>query len=82
MTFPNILDTSTEARRVVFEDYVIGSRSAVPMSYLIGRDGVIVDGWYGYSDEDTTPYEALKKAGIDTAGEGPSPSPAQGADAE
>ena len=61
---------STEALRVVFEDYQTGSRSAVPMSYVIGRDGVIIDGWYGFSEDDPRPYEALKKAGIDTKGEG------------
>lgn len=63
-TFPNILDCSAEARRVVFEDYTKGEQSAVPMSYMIGRDGVIVDGWYGFSDVDPRPFRAMKKAGI------------------
>lgn len=81
VTFPNILDVSTEAHRVVFEDYQTGDRTAVPMSYLIGRDGVIIDRWYGFSDSDPQPYEALKKAGIDVRGEGPKPPAAETPDA-
>ena len=49
---------------MVDEDYTKGEASAVPMSYMIGRDGVIVDGWYGYYEGDRTPFKALKKAGI------------------
>jgi peroxiredoxin len=36
--------------------------SAVPMTYVIGRDGKVVDAWYGY-EEDRAP-KALKKLGL------------------
>ena len=35
---------------------------AVPMTYIIGRDGKVVDAWYGY-DKDRT-QSALKKLGL------------------
>ncbi len=36
--------------------------SAVPMTYIIGRDGKVVDAWYGY-DKDRT-QKTLKKLGL------------------
>ena len=36
--------------------------SAVPMTYVIGRDGKIVDAWYGYEAART--QQALKKLGL------------------
>ncbi len=60
-TFPNILDASDEANRAVREYETLGM-SAVPMTYVIGRDGKIVDAWYGY--EASHAKEALKKLGL------------------
>jgi peroxiredoxin len=40
----------------------LGGMSAVPMTYLIGRDGKVVDSWYGYRKGQTE--EALKKLGL------------------
>ena len=45
ITFPNILDTSPAGEKVSYQDYGGG----VPMYYLIGADGIIVDAWYGAS---------------------------------
>ena len=36
--------------------------SAVPMTYLIGRDGKVVEAWYGYTEGQTE--SALKKLGL------------------
>jgi peroxiredoxin len=36
--------------------------SAVPMTYVIGRDGKVVDAWYGY--EEGRAQKALKKLGL------------------
>jgi peroxiredoxin len=60
-TFPNILDASDAANKAVSE-YETLCMSAVPMTYIIGRDGKVVDAWYGY-DKDRT-QKALKKLGL------------------
>jgi peroxiredoxin len=36
--------------------------SAFPMTYVIGRDGKVIEAWYGY-DEDQS-EKALKKLGL------------------
>jgi peroxiredoxin len=40
----------------------LGGMSAVPMTYLIGRDGKVVEAWYGYREGQAE--EALKKVGL------------------
>ena len=62
VTFPNILDASDAAHRAVAQYETLGGMSAVPMTYVIGRDGKVVDAWYGY-DKDR-PQQALKKLGL------------------
>jgi len=59
--FPNILDASDGANRAVSQYETLGM-SAVPMTYIIGRDGKVVDAWYGYSKKQTD--TALKKLGL------------------
>jgi peroxiredoxin len=61
VTFPNILDASDAAFRAVSQYETLGM-SAVPMTYVIGRDGKVVDAWYGYEAART--QEALKKLGL------------------
>ena len=61
VTFPNILDTSDTANRAVSQYETLGM-SAVPMTYVINREGKVVDAWYGY-DKDHT-QRALKKLGL------------------
>jgi hypothetical protein len=60
-TFRNILDPSNAANRAE-EQYETLGMSAVPMTYIIGRDGKVVDAWYGY-DKDRT-QQAIKKLGL------------------
>ncbi len=62
MTFPNILDSSAAANQAVAQYETLGGMSAVPMTYVIGRDGKIVDVWYGY-ERDRAP-KVLKKLGL------------------
>jgi peroxiredoxin len=61
VTFPNILDASDAGNRAVFQYETLGM-SAVPMTYVIGRDGKVVDAWYGYEPART--QTALKKLGL------------------
>ncbi len=63
-TFPNLLDSSKPAVKVAYHDYqgkygTVG----VPLSYLIGRDGKVVDAWYGGAEMHSKAVATLKKAG-------------------
>ena len=62
VTFPNILDASDAANRAVSQYETLGGMSAVPMTYVIGRDGKVVDAWYGY--EEDRARKVLKKLGL------------------
>jgi peroxiredoxin len=62
VTFPNILEASDAANRAVAQYETLGGMSAVPMTYLIGRDGKVVEAWYGYEAART--QQALKKLGL------------------
>jgi len=59
-TFPNILDSSDAAQKVCGQDYRC---FAVPVNYIIDREGRIVDAWYGNSAEHERALAALKKTG-------------------
>jgi peroxiredoxin len=48
LTFPTVLDTSSEAEEAVGRYETLEGMTAVPLSYLIGKDGKILDAWYGY----------------------------------
>ena len=52
-TFPNIVDSSKIANDVFFSDYQkLRGQSAVPLNYIIDKDGKIADSWYGYKKVD------------------------------
>ena len=59
-TFPNVLDTSFKAVKLMLVDY---RSSGVPLNYIIGRDGRVVEAWYGYEEGHEQAIAALKKAG-------------------
>jgi peroxiredoxin len=63
-TFPTILDSSQAATRVYVTVYNRGM--AVPLSYVIDRQGKVVDAWYGYDDKEghKRALAALEKAGL------------------
>jgi peroxiredoxin len=48
VTFPNILDSSEAANRAMMQYETLGGMSAVPMTYVIDREGKVVEAWYGY----------------------------------
>jgi peroxiredoxin len=62
VTFPNVLDSSAAANRAMMEYETLRGMSAVPMTYLIGRDGKVVEAWYGYQQGQAE--NALKKLGF------------------
>ena len=58
VTFPIALDTSEAAIRAMMQYETLGM-SAVPMTYVIDREGKVVEAWYGYDEGQTE--RALKK---------------------
>ena len=66
-TFPNIIDSSDAAHKVCFQEYQRYNMSAVPMSYIIDRDGKVVDAWYGGKESHPRAIKALQKAGGELA---------------
>ena len=62
VTFPIILDISPAAREAMSRYLALPELGADPMTYVIGRDGKIVDGWFGYDAERTK--AAVKKLGL------------------
>lgn len=59
VTFPNVLDTSPAAWDAMARFETLGGMSAVPLTYLIDREGKVIDAWYGYEPDRTA--KALKK---------------------
>jgi peroxiredoxin len=47
VTFPNIVDTSEHAWKAMEKFETLGGTSAVPMTYIIDREGKVMDAWYG-----------------------------------
>ena len=62
VTFPNILDVSPAANRAMTQYETLAGMSAVPMTYLIDREGKVVEAWYGY--QKGRAERALKKLGF------------------
>ncbi|QEH35875.1 Thiol-disulfide oxidoreductase ResA [Aquisphaera giovannonii] len=67
VTFPNVLDTSPTAEQTWSRAYGVG---AIPVNYLIDRDGVVVDAWIGYVKDAARADSALKSLGVGVAGGG------------
>jgi peroxiredoxin/outer membrane lipoprotein-sorting protein len=62
-TFPSILDSSDEAKKVISDGYK-KINGTVPLNYIIDTQGNVVDAWYGYNEDFKRASAALKKAGI------------------
>ena len=62
VTFPIILDISPAAREAMNRYLALPDVGADPMTYVIGRDGKIVDGWFGYDSDRTK--AAVRKLGL------------------
>ncbi|MCP4259629.1 MAG: hypothetical protein GY774_19280 [Planctomycetes bacterium] len=67
MTFPNILDSSYATKKLVFDGYNNRSQT-VPLSYIIDREGKVVDAWYGYERGHKRAIIAMEKSGITAEG--------------
>ncbi len=63
VTFPNIIDTSDAGKKVCYQEYQHEGMCGVPLSYIIGHDGKIVDAWYGGKEEHPRGIAALRKTG-------------------
>lgn len=61
-SFPNILDTSDNAGQAMRQYETLAGMSAVPMTYVIDRDGKVVEAWYGYGEGRAE--RTLKKLGL------------------
>lgn len=59
ITYPNIHNTSEAARIIQFEQYQKKGASAVPLNYVVDRDGNIAMAWYGWDSGKTKKIEAL-----------------------
>ena len=64
VTFPNVIEDSKETARVYEKDYPY---AAWPTSYIIGRDGKVVDAWIGYDAGEPKAIAALEKTGGELA---------------
>ena len=62
VTFPIIVDTTAKAGQVMAQYETLGGMTAVPMTYLIDREGKVVEAWYGY--QDGRAEKALRKLGL------------------
>jgi peroxiredoxin len=63
VTFPNVLDNSDTANRVLLLKYeTLMGMSAVPLTYVIDRKGKVVDAWYDH--QEARAKRALRKLGF------------------
>jgi peroxiredoxin len=56
VTFPNVIDSSDAA-----QNYTM---SRVLLSYIIDKEGKVVDAWYGYDKDHQRAIAALQKLGL------------------
>jgi len=65
ISFSNIVDSSDAANKTYYEDYQkLKGRSAVPLTYIIDRDGKVAGAFYGYEEDDKRGVEILQKLGM------------------
>ncbi len=60
-TFRNVIDSSAAAQKSMFQDY---RGSGVPLSYIIDKEGKVVDAWYGGTEEHPRALSVLRKLGV------------------
>jgi peroxiredoxin/outer membrane lipoprotein-sorting protein len=68
ITFPIILDSSLDAQRIVDQGYW-NKTGQVPLSYIIDREGKVVDAWFGYERSKRRGAAAFVDAQLDIAEE-------------
>jgi peroxiredoxin/outer membrane lipoprotein-sorting protein len=63
--FPVIVDPSPAGQEVSLQKYqTVKGMSAVPLNYIIDREGRVVDAWYGYRTGDDRGLRSLRKLGV------------------
>ena len=50
VSFPNIVDTTNDAARAMQKYETLLGMSAVPMTYVIDRQGKVAEAWYDYRE--------------------------------
>jgi len=61
VSFPNIIDASDGAQKVFYREYQrMRGRSAVPLTYVMDRDGKVVEAWYGFDDDERRVQEKVE----------------------
>ncbi len=60
-TFPNVLDTSSEAQRTYFDKYQTLGWSGVPLNYVIDGEGKVAAAWYGYDPSDDQGEKTIER---------------------
>ena len=63
VTFPNVFDISGRAQQVMMRYETLQGFSAVPMTYVIDREGKVVDAWYDFRED--LMEKALEKLGYE-----------------
>jgi peroxiredoxin len=63
LTFPNILDSTNPAKKVMIRDYS-NKTQTVLLHYIIDPQGKVVDAWCGYEEGHQRALAALTKAGL------------------
>jgi len=61
--FPNGLDSSPEAGQAIRRFETLSGYSAVPMTYVIDREGKVIDAWY--ADKEGKAERILKSLELD-----------------
>lgn len=62
--FANAADTSAAVKDLYYRRYqTVRGQSAVPLNYIIDREGRIADAWYGYEKGSQAGYRTLRKLG-------------------
>jgi outer membrane lipoprotein-sorting protein/peroxiredoxin len=65
IVFPNIADTTAAAREVFYGRYQTAKgQSALPLNYIIDREGKVAGGWYGYRKGDDRGEAILRRLGL------------------
>ncbi len=62
VTFPNVLDSSTAANMAMMKYETLAGMSAVPMTYVIDREGKVVEAAYDFRP--SRAEATLKKLGF------------------
>lgn len=66
VTFPNVLDASEAAARLIRTNY--GNKTGLlPLNYILDPRGRVVDGWFGPEQDAERVLTALQKAGLELA---------------